>query len=64
MWYTVVDCEWNEYGEWSECSAKCGVGEQTRTRTVKQEAESGGNLCSGPKEESKDCEIKKCPGMH
>lgn len=56
-----VDCKWNEFGEWTECSKVCGEGEQERTRTVMIKAQGGGKPCNGSKEETRECKIKDCP---
>ena len=48
-------------GEWkpfSDCSAKCGKGKKTRTRTI---LPSPYNDCETKTSETVECEIKKCP---
>ena len=31
-----VDCVWNSWGEWSQCSGSCGMsGTKTRTQTIR-----------------------------
>ena len=61
--YFVVDCKWNDFGEWTECSKTCGKGKQERTRTVMTQTQGGGKQCTGSTEETRDCKIKDCSGM-
>ena len=50
---------WSDY---SECSVSCGEGVEIRTLPCDNPApEFGGNDCVGNPEESRPCEIKKCP---
>ena len=52
------DCDFIE-GKWTDCSAQCGDGEQTRVNTIKKTALLDGKPC--PKEnESKPCKLKDC----
>lgn len=39
------DCRVSEWSEWSPCSKTCGIGEQTRTRTIVKHARRGGKVC-------------------
>ena len=50
----VVDCQWSE---WSECSVNCGGGIQTRT--IKTEAQGGGQECIGSFQQT--CNTNPCP---
>jgi hypothetical protein len=54
-----IDCEFTESG-WSTCSATCGGGLQTKTRTVTAGAQHGGKAC--PTEPtSQACGENPCP---
>lgn len=56
---TPVDCAVSEWREWSSCSAACGGGTQTRTRTVVQAPRDGGAACP-ELVESRDCNTDGC----
>ena len=56
-----IDCEWNEYGQWSECSRTCGDGLQTRNRTIKTLAANGGAECTGFSTDYEVCNVMVCP---
>jgi hypothetical protein len=54
-----IDCKLDEWGSWSECTARCGGGVQERGRTRMVEPESGGNPC--PSEtETRSCNVGAC----
>ena len=58
-----VDGGWSEFGDWSECSAICGGGTQTRTRECNKPApEHGGADSEGEDSESQACNTQECPG--
>ena len=59
--FHLVDCVWGEFGEWTECSATCGTGSQSRTRTIETPAQNGGVACSGAEMETRDCNTETCP---
>ena len=61
---TLVDCIWGEYGEWSTCSAKCGGGTETRTRSEATPASTDGAPCVGPGTETRQCNLHECPGRN
>ena len=58
----LVDCAWDEFGDWSSCDKTCGGGEQFRERTVLTEAQNGGQNCSGEGREVKACNVHNCAG--
>ena len=58
----LVECEWNEFGDWSACSATCGGGISLRERTIKTPAQYGGKDCTGEAREEKRCNTYGCPG--
>ena len=58
----LVDCEWDAFGEWTDCSADCGTGTQTRTRSEATTAAHGGTACVGDTTETRDCNTQHCPG--
>ena len=53
---TSDSCQYGPYGDWTRCSASCGVGTQTRARRVTQ----GGNRC-GDTRDSRPCQAAPCP---
>ena len=55
-----VDCEWNQFGNWSSCSETCGGGEKSRTRSKKTEEQNGGR-CPGKAIETNSCNTDSCP---
>jgi len=58
----AVDGGYSDYGDWSECSAKCGGGTQTRTRTCTNPAPAhGGAECVGDSSETQACNEAPCP---
>ncbi|XP_078498867.1 hemicentin-1 [Lissotriton helveticus] len=58
-----VDGSWGPWQTWSECSASCGGGEQTRTRQCDNPIPSNsGRSCPGDSSQLSKCNIKACPG--
>ena len=57
-----VDCEWDRFGAWTECSTTCGEGFQRRRRTVKQRQRNGGKPCRGSETQSRNCNKGACSG--
>ena len=57
----IVNCKWNDFGKWSDCSQDCGGGWQRRSRTVKQKAAFGGKQCDGCAAETRACNTHACP---
>jgi Spondin-like TSP1 domain/Thrombospondin type 1 domain len=57
-----VHCEVTAWSDWSTCSATCGPGTQTRSRSVVKEAASGGRACPSPGEltETRPCTERAC----
>ncbi|KAL5253104.1 hypothetical protein ACHWQZ_G015763 [Mnemiopsis leidyi] len=57
-----VDGGYSDFGDWSECSAECGGGTQTRSRTCTNPAPAnGGADCEGDSSETRECNTHRCP---
>jgi hypothetical protein len=54
-----INCVLGEWSQWSSCSAPCGGGTQTRTRTVVTPAAFGGTPC-GALSETQACNTQLC----
>ncbi|XP_078691970.1 thrombospondin-2-like [Branchiostoma floridae x Branchiostoma belcheri] len=50
---------WEEWQPWGDCSATCGGGVKTRTRTCSDQY--GGNTCVGRSTETRACAETPCP---
>ena len=57
-----MDCQWQEWGPWSQCSSTCGNGERSSLRIVKQEAKNGGEPCNEIFEKHETCTNRQCLG--
>jgi hypothetical protein len=55
----MVDCQFTDFGEWSNCSLPCDGGESTRNRTVLAKPEYGGKQCPALTE-TKTCNTREC----
>lgn len=59
----IVDGGWSDFEDWSECSADCGDGVQTRSRSCNNPAPAhGGAECEGDNTESRSCYKGQCRG--
>jgi hypothetical protein len=57
-----VDGGWSPYSEWNLCSAACGGGTQTRSRTCTNPSPvNGGVQCIGDAVDSQSCNTQPCP---
>nr|XP_022343628.1 uncharacterized protein LOC111136803 isoform X1 [Crassostrea virginica] len=56
-----VDGGWSDWSAWSQCSASCGGGFQTRTRTCSNPVPQGGADCVGVSNEQQNCNTQGCP---
>ncbi|XP_048586559.1 uncharacterized protein LOC5521005 [Nematostella vectensis] len=57
-----VDGNFTEWTSWSTCTRTCGAGAQWRMRTcTKPPAAYGGLNCSGPANQTQECETQPCP---
>ena len=56
LYVILVNGNYTEWGNWSECSKSCGPGKQFRSRNcTNPEPAHGGAECQGPAVEAKDC---------
>ncbi|XP_025110684.1 A disintegrin and metalloproteinase with thrombospondin motifs adt-1-like isoform X2 [Pomacea canaliculata] len=55
-----VNGVWNPWSDWSSCSATCGNGTQSRSRTCRGPF-FGGKNCSGNSKETQECASRMCP---
>mmetsp|Transcript_5820 Transcript_5820/g.13861 ORF Transcript_5820/g.13861 Transcript_5820/m.13861 type:complete len:1591 (+) Transcript_5820:108-4880(+) len=59
---TNVDCEFDDWEDWSTCSATCDGGEAQRSRKIKVAARGDGKPCSGAQVDVKACHTEACTG--
>ena len=59
-----MDCEWSDFGEWSECSKSCGGGEKTSNRSIIKLPLYGGIECEGKDTQIESCNDQPCPGIN
>ena len=59
----AVNAEWQEWGQWSECTASCGHGSTFRARACSGALFGGDEQCSGESTEAGECKISECPGI-
>ena len=58
-----VDGGWSDFGDWSKCSADCGDGVQTRSRSCNNPAPANdGADCVGEETQTRWCTKGACPG--
>ena len=56
---TARDCSMSSWSMWSSCSATCGSGRQTRSRSIQITPLCGGKEC-GATSESRSCSVSPC----
>jgi hypothetical protein len=54
-----VHCKMMEWSSWGVCTANCGAGQQTRTRSVSVQPSAGGSAC-GKADEARACNTSPC----
>lgn len=54
----ALDCQLDNWVEWSECDSKCGFGMRQRSRSVSREAQNGGKPCEAINQK------QVCEGIH
>jgi hypothetical protein len=57
----AVACQLSAWTLWGGCSATCGGGSQSRSRTVQTAAACGGAPCAGPLTDQQSCGTACCP---
>eukprot|EP00913_Durusdinium_trenchii_P010721 g10059.t1 len=56
-----VDCQWDDWVDWSVCQFSCGGGQSVRTRKVKIMAQGNGVACDNNDKETRVCNKNPCP---
>lgn len=56
-----VDCLWEDWTKWSDCSVSCGIGATTRLRKRAHYEAFGGHVCYGTEDDVAVCELSPCP---
>ena len=56
----LVNCIWSDWSIWELCTATCGGGMQTRTRSILEPARNGGERCEGEPLEMQTCNMQPC----
>ena len=55
---------WNSWGSWTSCTATCGGGTKSRSRSCTNPSPAyGGKPCPGSSRDRPACNTKGCPGM-
>lgn len=61
VWCFIVHGYWHEWSNWTSCNVSCGGGSIWRRRRCELPL-FGGDNCTGPSEETQDCNTFPCPG--
>merc|ERR1719235_3139431 len=56
-----VHCALGDWGGWSACSATCGSGTRSRSRSVTVQAQHGGQACEDSSQALEECKVRECP---
>lgn len=56
-----VDCAWEPWTAWENCTKSCNAGTTTRLRRKTQVEAYGGSICLGTPTETKACNTQGCP---
>ena len=58
----IIDGDWGAWSDWEPCTAICGTGEQSRSRSCDSPPPSGGGGdCQGDGQETRECNTHSCP---
>lgn len=59
-----TNCQVSDWSDWSSCSATCGKGWVTRTRSILSQPQNGGKKCPRKLSKRKKCRMMKCGEDH
>ena len=62
IFFHKVDCKWDEWEPFGECTPSCGAGFKTAKRSKLQEAKNGGKECLGKDVKRLSCFSRQCDG--
>ena len=59
----LLECVWDKWSDWQQCSKSCGYGYQSRTRPRAYIEENGERKrCDGKTKEKRGCNKQNCDG--
>lgn len=56
-----IDCVWAKWESWEACTASCGSGTHTRSRSLATHANNLGRDCAGEDRQVQSCKGEECP---
>lgn len=56
----AVDCDVSQWSSWGPCSKSCGLGRQTRSRSIERQLDNGGSVCPALAS-MRGCNPQLCP---
>ena len=60
--FLEIVTEWQDWGEWSPCTATCGPGFEFRARACLQALPGGDETCPGDSTDTRNCNLEVCAG--
>lgn len=59
----IVDGQWTQWDEWTDCSVTCGNGTKQRHRSCSNpQPDNGGMYCEGNDTDVEECVLEPCRG--
>ena len=62
--FAVPSAQWQDWGDWSKCTATCGQGLKTRARACFDPEFGSNKMCPGSSTEVAECNEEECKGTY